>query len=94
MHVIHSDNPSGFKIKLLNALYSGRHVLVQEAIVVGEHLDEVTHAFETSDELRGLMRTLKDKPVTAEDIAKRESVLLPRFSSKDNAKHLINLIYS
>jgi hypothetical protein len=68
--------------------------LVQKAIVVGEHLDEVTHAFETPDELRGLMRTLKDKPVTAADIARRESVLLPRFSSKANAKHLINLIYS
>jgi glycosyltransferase involved in cell wall biosynthesis len=94
MHVVHSDNPSGFKIKLLNALYSGRHVLVQKAIVVGEHLDEVTYAFETRDDLRTLMRTLNDKPITSEDIAKRESVLLPRFSSKNNAEHLINLIYS
>lgn len=94
MHVIHSDNPSGFKIKLLNALFSGRHVLVHASIVDGEHLDSVTRGFADAEELRDAIRELREVPVTRDDIARRESVLLPRFSTIDNARNLINLIYS
>jgi glycosyltransferase involved in cell wall biosynthesis len=93
MHVVHSENPSGFKIKLLNALFSGRHVLVQRNIVEGEHLEEVTHAFSNRNELQQLMRMLRDKPMTTVDISRRESLLLPRFSNTVNAQNLINLIF-
>jgi len=93
MHVVHSDNPSGFKIKLLNALFSARHVLVQATIVEGEHLDGVTHAFRDKTELRALIRRLKDVPVTDADVMQRETVLLPRFSNRQNAGNLINLIF-
>jgi hypothetical protein len=93
MHVVHSENPSGFKIKLLNALFSGRHVLVQRSIVEGEHLEKITHAFGNREELQGLMRTLQNTPMTMEDIKCRESLLLPRFSNSVNAQNLINLIF-
>jgi hypothetical protein len=93
MHVVHSENPSGFKIKLLNALFSGRHVLVQRNIVEGEHLEPVTHAFSDRNELQKLMQDLKSKPVTEDDIKCRESLLLPRFSNSVNAQNLINLIF-
>ena len=93
MHVVHSDNPSGFKLKLLNALFSGRHVLVQRNIVEGEHLEKATYAFSDRTELRELMRRLKKDPVTLEDIKCRESLLLPRFSNSVNAQNLINLIF-
>ena len=93
MHVIHSENPSGFKIKLLNALFSARHVIVNDAIVSGEHLNDVTHSFRNTEELRTLLRKLWQKPVTRQDIDLRTSVLLPRFSSTENARNLINLIF-
>jgi glycosyltransferase involved in cell wall biosynthesis len=93
MHVVQSDNPSGFKIKLLNALFSGRHVLVHRDIVSGERLETVTHPFGNRKELQRLINQLKSQPVTPEDIAQRESVLLPRFSNRRNAQNLINLIY-
>ncbi len=93
MHVVHSENPSGFKIKLLNALFSGRHVLVQRSIVEGEHLENITHAFGNRKELQTLMRKLKDQPVTLDDIKCRESLLLPRFDNSVNAQNLINLIF-
>jgi hypothetical protein len=93
IHVVHSENPSGFKIKLLNALFSGRHVLVQRNIVEGEHLEKVTHAFSNRNELQALMRMLKDQPMTQDDIKCREMLLLPRFSNSVNAQNLINLIF-
>ncbi|HLF65878.1 MAG TPA: hypothetical protein VI603_19100 [Saprospiraceae bacterium] len=93
MHVVHSENPSGFKIKLLNALFSGRHVLVQRSIAEGEHLESITHAFGNRRELQALMRKLKDQPVTQDDIKCRESLLLPRFANSINAQNLINLIF-
>lgn len=93
IHVVHSENPSGFKIKLLNALFSGRHVLVQRSIVEGEQLENITHAFGDRKALQALMRKLISVPITEEDIKCRESLLLPRFDNNVNAQNLINLIF-
>lgn len=93
IHVIHSDNPSGFKLKLLNALFAGRHVLVHRSIVEGEQLEEITHAFSTREELQVLIRQYQNVPVTEDDIKYRESLLLPRFDNRINAQNLVKLIF-
>lgn len=84
---------TGLKLKLLNSLFGGRHVLVNQLMLSGSGLDELCHLADTPDEMIRQCNKLMEIPFTDQEIEKRKEILLPAFDNLFQAKRLYNMIY-
>jgi len=75
LHLLLTFQPTGLKLKLLNVLYEGRHVVCNPDMVCGTELAALCHVEPTDDALIRACRTLYSTPFTADDILKRQTVL-------------------
>lgn len=91
IHIVEATNPGGFKIKLLTALFTGRHVAAREAILPAD-LRMVAHGYNDLAALRQILVSLRNQPVSSKRLAERKSVLLQQFSNTVNARKLVELI--
>lgn len=92
LHIMLTDSPTGLKLKLLNSLFAGRHVLVNSPMVAGTQLGNLcTVADDTSEQLSQLDR-LMHTPFTQNDIDKRILLLDNLYSNTVNANILISLL--
>ena len=83
---------TGLKLKLLNSLFSGRHVVVNPLMLAGSGLDELCHIAHTPVEMIDKCRELMTVPFTPEIIEKRSTLLFPVFSDEYQAKRLAEMI--
>lgn len=84
---------NGFKIKLLYALYEGRHCLVNNAIIEGNRLGELCYISNTSDEMVENIQHIMNLPFTQEMIIKRNILLSELYNNSENAKEILSLIF-
>ena len=91
IHIIDASITSGFKLKLISALFTARHVLARKTLV-SKDLRSVVSTFSDSSEVLPLLKALMMRPIGPQDIALRKSVLLPRFSNSANAKRMADLM--
>jgi hypothetical protein len=93
VHVLPSFSVTGVKFKLLNAVFSGRHVLANPSMLTDTGLEGACHvapdAAAFRDQLDGLFR----KRFGADDIHTRESLLRERYCDTRNAEQLIGWIW-
>ena len=92
VQILFTNSPTGLKLKLLNSLFSGRHLLVNSNMVAGTDLAPLCNVADTVDEQITMLNSLMQKPFTAEDIAFRRSRLIPRYSNQFNAQLIIDEI--
>lgn len=93
IHVLPSFNNTGIKIKLLNALYNGRHCIVNEAMLAAASLKEVCHVAATAADFEERIRLLYHQPFTANEKDFRKKVLEREFSNEINAKQMVKWIW-
>jgi len=93
IHVIPSFNRTGIKLKLLNALFNGRHCVVNIEAVRGTGLQEVCHLAEGSEEFRQAIETLYERPFTFLDLQSRREKLLHQYDNHQTATRLIAQIW-
>ena len=91
VHIIDASITSGFKLKLISALFTARHVLARKTLV-SKQLRSVVHTFSDSSEIVPLLQAAMTRPVSPRDIAHRKSVLLPDFSNRANAMIMADLM--
>ena len=92
-HVLPSFNITGVKLKLINALFKGRHCIVNTNAVRGSGLDELcTIADEASDFAQAVAQKF-GQPLPEQDIVKRKEVLETMFDNSRNARRLIELLW-
>jgi glycosyltransferase involved in cell wall biosynthesis len=85
INVLPSFNNTGVKLKLLNALYNGRHCLVNTAGVEGSGLEEICYIAETAAEFIEKINELMPLYFDQETILKRNNTLNSLYSNKNNA---------
>lgn len=88
-HVLPSFNATGVKLKLIHALFSGRHCITNTAGVSGSGLEECCHIADTDAEFRRLIQELHPLPLTAREAAEREKILLQIFDPAVNARRIV-----
>jgi hypothetical protein len=88
IQVLPSFNATGIKIKLLNALYNGRHCVVNTATIEGTGLEKLYHIANNADNLQQLIKTLFTQPFTQEDLEKRKAVLYNHFNNGAGAQRI------
>jgi hypothetical protein len=93
LHVIPSFNCTGVKLKLLNALFNGRHCVVNSDAVRGTGLQEVCHLAESPEEFKSVIETLYERPFTYLDLQGRREKLMNQYDNHQTACRLIAQIW-
>lgn len=93
INIIPSFSATGIKIKLLNALFNGRHCLVNEATVAGTGLEHFCHIAASADHFRDLIAQLYQQPFREDEHAARKMVLEHMFNNAANAKKMADHIW-
>ena len=93
VNILPSFNKTGVKLKLLNALYNGRHCLVNEAGKEGAAIEGLCSIAETAADFKMMITKLFDQHFTEEALQERKHLLQARYDNGKNAKQLIAWIY-
>jgi hypothetical protein len=93
LHVIPSFNCTGVKLKLLNALYNGRHCIVNANAVEGTGLKDVCHLAEDANDFKRVIQTLYERPFTFLDLQLRREKLQHQYNNHITASRLIAQIW-
>ncbi|MES1224981.1 MAG: glycosyltransferase family 4 protein, partial [Bacteroidota bacterium] len=72
INILPSFNTTGLKLKLLHALFQGRHCVVNKAAVDGTGLEKACHVGNDSNELADIINELYHLPFTSEEIEERK----------------------
>jgi len=93
IHVLPSFNVTGIKIKLLNALYNGRHCVVNNLMIAETSLQDLCHVVDTANEFKERIQLLYHQPFTTGEKKFRSNFLQTEFSNKANAQQITNWIW-
>ena len=89
VHVLPSFNNTGVKLKLINALFNGRHCVVNTAGVQGSRLETLCHIADGATSLKKTIEDIYQQPFTEEEKERRQGLLSTIFNNEKNAKQLI-----
>ena len=93
IHVLPSLSNKPFHVKLLNALFNGRHCIVNEQMVIDSALAPSCHVATTAEAFQSVIVQLKHQPFDDHEILLRRNLLHKYFDNEQNAKRLLSLIY-
>lgn len=93
VNVLVTFQGTGLKLKLLNTLYNGRHVIVNKTILNGTGLDELCTVRETAENIRESVAELFEKEFDQAEIRHRSELLNGSYSNENNIKKLIEYIF-
>ncbi|HET9057471.1 MAG TPA: mannosyltransferase [Chitinophagaceae bacterium] len=93
VNVLPAFNKTGIRLKLINALYNGRHCLVNEDMVCSTHLKPACHVGNNATTIKSILTRLYKKPFTDCEIRVRENLLNTYYNNETNAHKLIQWLY-
>ena len=88
VHVLPAFQTTGIKLKLLHALYAGRHIIANKAMLEGTGLGAQITLAETPAEWQNALRTCFETPFTEADIKHRQEVV----ATLQGAQHITALL--
>jgi hypothetical protein len=92
INLIHSFQPAGIKLKLLTALFNGRHCIANSEAVRNSGLESLCHIGQDPGKIKELVHQLMEIPFTEEESQKREMVLKKDYSNISNAQKIYDMI--
>lgn len=92
-NVLPSFNVTGIKLKIINALFHGRHCIVNSAAVSGSGLEKICHIVKTPSEFRDVVGQLYEQPLAEAEIILRKKILHDLFDDNKNCEKLIQQIW-
>ncbi len=93
LHILPSFNRTGIKLKILNALFNGRHCVVNEQAVRNTGLESICHIGSSAGSFKKIISAMYHQPISAEEIGRREILLGNRYNNMRNAEKLIQWIW-
>jgi hypothetical protein len=94
IHVIPSFNATGIKLKLVNALYNGKHCVVNNSTVAGTGLEEFCYIASDANSFKTIIKQRYKEAFTSGEIEQRRVLLNSMFNNDENAKQVVNWIWS
>jgi glycosyltransferase involved in cell wall biosynthesis len=94
VNILPSFNCTGIKLKLLNALYNGRHCIVNHGMVSGTGLENLCHIADGAEEMRSRVVELYSRVIQPEEIRQRREVLSGLYNKKENVHRLLRSIWA
>jgi hypothetical protein len=93
VHVLPSMNNTGIKLKLLNAIFNGRHCLVNKAAVQGSGLEPCCHIADDAGSFQQKIEELYLQPFTEQEIQQRQGLLQTTYNNEANARELMTFLW-
>jgi len=93
VNVLPTFQSTGIKLKLLAALYMGRHCLVNGPMVANTGLESLCCVEDCDRRYTEAVKDLFLRPFTEAEIARREEVLSEGFSNNTTAERLYGLLF-
>jgi len=92
-HVLYTKQATGLKLKLLNVLFQGRHIICNQEMIKGSGvvINESICIANSPKDMIDQIELTSQMTFTKELISKRESVCQP-FNNQINAKKIINFL--
>jgi hypothetical protein len=88
-----NKNVTGIRLKLLHALFEGRHCIVNEPMVKGTGLDAACHTGTTANAFASIIAQLYHQPFTEEEILLRKKLLGDTYNNEKNTRQLIQWLW-
>lgn len=92
INVLLSFQRAGMKLKLLNALYRGRHCVVNRHMINNTGLEPLCYVKNTSKDIRTTVESLMNVQFSPHQVAERRVILENMFSNKENAAKIISVL--
>lgn len=92
INVLPTFQATGIKLKLLEALFKGRHCLVNAPMVANTGLGKLCVIREDASSMRSEIQNLANISFSSAQIEQRKEVLGERFSNKMNAEKVLRLL--
>ncbi len=94
VNILPTFQATGIKLKLLLALYQGRHCLVNTPMVIDTGLEELCHIADDCADMQSELKKLFKLPLEQKEIDKRKEILTQNgFMNSFNADFLISKIF-
>ena len=93
VNILPSFNNTGIKLKLINALYYGRHCLVNDAGVEGAALKSCCEIANSREDMIHAIERLFNQPYNYHNFTERMQVLEGLFNNQRNAEQMIRWIF-
>lgn len=90
INVLPTFQDTGIKLKLINALYRGRHCVANKKMIHGTGLENLCHKSNTADQFINTLKRLWERPFAIKDINTRRQMLEQKFSNRRGAMLLIS----
>lgn len=81
IHLLITFQATGIKLKLLNVLYNGRHIIVNPLMVAGTDYAPLCHIGHDDAQLISLCNSYAHCPVTQEECRQRETLLTHQYAT-------------
>lgn len=94
IHLLPSLSKNGFKLKLLFALYAGRHCLVNSLVAETTSLGRLCNIADSDEEILKKVHMLMQEEFKDEKIIERQNVLRQEYNNLSNAQKLTDLIFN
>lgn len=92
INVLVTHQPTGLKLKLLNALYQGRHCIVNADMVSGTDLGALCTVADNGPEMVTAIEKLWDKPFMEKDVRLRQEAMASLYDNHANAMKVLELL--
>ncbi len=89
INILPTFQATGIKLKLLNALFKGRHCLVNSTMVKDTGLEDLCVVADKPEDFALRIKELMKKPFEEKDREKRRQLLLENFDNRKNAGLLV-----
>ena len=93
VHVLPSLNSTGIKLKLLNAMFNGRHCLVNKAGVEGSGLENFCHIATDPVSFQQQIEALYQQTFTEQEKQQRQGLLQTLYNNEANARQLMTFLW-
>lgn len=93
INILPSFSNTGIKIKLLHALFEGRHCVANEAMVHNTGLETACHIGANAEAFAAIITQLHHHPYAEEETRLRKKLLGDQYNTERNARQLIQYLY-
>jgi len=94
IHILPTFQATGIKLKLLQSLFAGRFVLVNDHMLHGTRLEAVCEVANDPQSILSKIEFLKELPFTEELKSERQKLLSVHYDCRANAQRMMNFLQS
>ena len=92
VNILVTNQPTGLKLKLLNALYNGRFCLVNSDMVKGTSLDSLCVVADDPEQMIAEIKRLMEEDFTEDDIEERDAKMKQLYDNESNVRKIVEAI--